>query len=212
MTSSVRPARAEDADFLAWAILTAGRAHLGLGWYDISLGGTEAGRLGILRRLVQGERSWWRYDRWLVAEVDGAPAGALAAFGSGLFETSETAMARVLGGLGWTPAQIADVWRRGAYVFTCTVNPPPGELWTIENVAVRPEHRGQGIAGQLLAAALERGRAEGFDEAQISFVIGNLPAEQAYAKAGFRPADERCHPAFEAACGAPGLKRFTRAL
>jgi GNAT superfamily N-acetyltransferase len=212
MTTRVRLARPEDADFLAWSILSAGRAHLPLGWYDIALGGTEPERLEILRRLVRGERSWWRYDRWLVAEVDGTPAGALAAFGSGLFDSSETAMAAALGGLGWTPAQIADVWRRGAYVFTCTTGPTPRELWTVENVAVRPEYRGKGIAGLLIAAALERGRAEGFDQAQISFVIGNQPAEQAYAKAGFRPSDERRHPAFEAAAGAPGLKRWLREL
>jgi GNAT superfamily N-acetyltransferase len=212
MAVTVRPGRAEDADFLAWAILTAGRAHLELGWYDIALGGTEAGRLEILRRLVQGERSWWRYDRWLVAEVDGTPAGALAAFGSGLFDTSERAMAATLGGLGWTSAEIAEVWRRGAYVFTCTSGQAPGELWTIENVAVRPEYRGRGLAAVLIAAALERGGGEGFKQAQISFVIGNMAAERAYARAGFRPAEERRHPAFEAAAGAPGLKRWMQAL
>jgi translation initiation factor 4G len=212
MAVRVRRARAEDAPFLAWAVLAAGRAHLELGWYDVALGGGEAERLEILRRLVLGQTSWWRYDRWLVAEVDGAPAGALAAFGSGLFDTSETAMAEVLQGLGWPAARIAEVWRRGAYVFTCTMGPPPSEVWTIENVAVRAEHRGRGVAGALIAKALELGRAQGFDKAQISFVIGNRPAERAYAKAGFRPSGERRHPAFEAAVGAPGLKRWVQEL
>ncbi|HEY5409618.1 MAG TPA: GNAT family N-acetyltransferase [Caulobacteraceae bacterium] len=213
MAALIRSARPEDAPFLAWCILVAGRAHLRRGWYDIALGLGEAGCLEALTRLVLTEApSWWRYDRWLVAEIDGAPAAGLAAFGANAFVASETALSQALSGLGWGPAQIGEVWRRGAYVFSCTMSPEDHEVWVIENVAVRPERRGQGLVGQLIARALELGRAEGFADAQISFVIGNAPAERAYARAGFGPIEERRHPDFEAAAGSPGLKRFGRAL
>ncbi len=213
MALGLRFARADDADLLAWTILTAGRAHLQRGWYDIAFGLPEAQCLGLLRRLVVAETpSWWRYDRWLVAEADGVPAGALAVFASGAFASSEPALAETLRDLGWTDADIAQVWARGAYVFSCAMAPAEREAWTIENVAVRPEHRGKGVAGRLIANALELGRSQGFAEAQISFVIGNQAAERAYAKAGFRPAEERRSPEFQAAVGAPGLKRFTQPL
>ena len=209
----IRPARREDAPFLAWCVLAAGRAHLQRGWYDIALGLDEQGCLGALTRLVSTDTpSWWRYDRWLVAEVEGAPAAGLAAFGSAAFADSEAAMTEALGGVGWSADQIGQVWMRGAYVFSCTSPPDDKEAWVIENVACRPEHRGKGLVGALIARALEQGRRQGFPEAQISFVIGNHPAERAYAKAGFQPVEERRHPDFEAAVGSPGLKRWGQRL
>ena len=213
MAPVIRPARREDARFLAWCILAAGRAHLQRGWYDIALDLDEEGLADALARLVSTDTSsWWRYDRWLVAEVDGAPAAGLAAFGASAFAESEAAMTEALGGMGWSGDQIGQVWLRGAYVFSCTSPPDDKEAWVIENVACRPEHRGKGLTPALIAHALELGRRQGFPEAQISFVIGNEPAERAYAKAGFTLVEERRHPDFEAAVGAPGLKRYGQRL
>ena len=213
MAPVIRPARREDAPFLAWCILAAGRAHLERGWYDIALGLDQERSLQALTRLVTTDTpSWWRFDHWLVAEVDGAPAAGLAAFGAAAFAGSEAAMTEALGGAGWNADQIGQVWLRGAYVFSCTSPPDDHEAWVIENVACRPEHRGEGLVGALIARALEQGRRQGFSEAQISFVIGNEPAERAYAKAGFEPFEERRHPDFEAAVGSPGLKRWGQRL
>jgi translation initiation factor 4G len=213
MSARVRQATAADAPFLAWAMLAAGRGHLERGWYDIALDMPETDSLEVLSRLVLTRTaSWWRFDRFLVAEADGAPAAALSGFGSDDYEGSEAAMAEAARDLGWSPGEVAAVWARGAYVFSCTSPTETGETWTLENVATLEGYRGQGLAGRLIDAALERGAEAGFEEAQISFLIGNAPAERAYAKAGFRPADERRHPDFEAAVGSPGLKRFTRGL
>ena len=208
MAVTVRQARQDDAPFLAWCILAAGRAHLDRGWYDIALGLDELGCLGALERLVQTRTpSWWRFDHWLVAEVDGRPAAGLAAFGSSAFAASEPAMSEALTGLGWTGSEVGQVWGRGAYIFSCALAPEDHEVWVIENVAVRPEHRGEGLSDALLAEALRVGRARGFEDAQISFVIGNEAAERAYARAGFELLEEKRHPDFEAAVGAPGLRR-----
>ena len=214
MAPVIRTARPEDAPFLAWCILTAGRAHLARGWYDISLGLDDPGCFAALIQLVLTETpSWWRWDRWLVAEADGEPAAGLAAFGSSAFMTSEAALTEALSGLGWTLDQIGEVWRRGAYVFSCTASAGDDhEAWVIENVACRPEHRGQGLVAVLLKRALELGRAQRFPDAQISFVIGNAAAERAYSRAGFKLIEERRHADFQAAVGAPGLKRFGQAL
>ena len=209
MALEVRPAHQGDAAFLAWCILAAGRAHLDRGWYDIALGLDEPGCLDALNRLVLTRApSWWRYDRWLVAERDGALAGGCAAFGSSEFAQSEPAISEATQSLGWTTDDVGEVWRRGAYVFSCAFTPEDHETWVIENVAVRPEHRGHGVAPALLERAFAVGRGRGFRDAQISFVIGNAPAERAYSKAGFRFVEERRHPDFQAAVGAPGLMRY----
>ena len=213
--TSVRPARPEDAGFLAWAMLTAGRGHLSRGWYDIAFNLPEAQSLDVLSRLVLTKApSWWRYDRFLVVEADGRLAGALSGFGASEYEGSEAALREAVADLGWSADDLSAVWIRGAYVFSCTMSlgEDEGEAWTIENVATHRDFRGRGVAGLLIAAALERGRQAGFDSAQISFLIGNDAAERAYAKAGFVLAEERRHRDFKAAVGTPGLKRFVQAI
>ena len=64
----------------------------------------------------------------------------------------------------------------------------------------------------LVENELDVARAAGFKRAQVSFFIGNTPAERAYAKAGFTFAEERRSADFEAAMGTPGTIRFARDL
>ncbi len=213
MDAVVRAARPGDAGFLAWAVLTAGRAHLARGWYDVALGLPEPEVLRLLERLVTTVTpSFWRHENVLVAEVDGQPVAALSAFGSTSgWGDAQGALAEAAAPLGWSADDLANVWIRGAYVFSCTFAPQE-DVWVIENVAVAPSVRGMGVAGRLLEAAFDRGRGRGFRQAQITFQIGNAPAERAYAKAGFRLSEEKRHPDFEAVSGSPGLRRFVRAL
>jgi len=213
MNIRIRPARTDDADFLSWAILAATRSHRQKGWFDIVLDRPEDGCLEYLRRLtLTATRSWWHYSRFHIAEADGRPAATLCAFRAGDgYPLSQPAMVEVAQGLALSEHAQATMWRRGAYLFTCVME-SSDDLWTIENVATLPAHRGRGLAGTLIEHALEEGRQKGFGEAQITFLIGNEAAERAYAKAGFAFAAEKRHPDFAAAVGAPGLRRFVRRL
>ena len=103
------------------------------------------------------------------------------------------------------------IFRRGAYTADCWVQGGDGD-WLIEHVATLPAHRGRGLVQALIAHALAAGKAAGFARASISFLIGNEPAERCYAKAGFAFAEEKRDPAFEAITGAPGFRRFARAI
>ena len=208
-----RSAEETDATFLAWAILTAARSHREKGWFDIVLNRPETDCLEYLRRLtLVSTRSWWHYSRFRVAEVEGRAAAALCAFRAGDgYPLSQAAMAEVARSLAWSDDEQDAMWPRGAYMFTCILE-PDDDAWTIENVATLPVHRGRGLARALLGEALEEGRAKGFTRAQITFLIGNEPAERTYAGAGFTFDDERRHPDFEAAVGSPGLRRFVREL
>lgn len=64
----------------------------------------------------------------------------------------------------------------------------------------------------LIGRALADGKAAGFAQASISFVIGNEAAERCYAQAGFSFAEEKRDTAFEALTGAPGFRRFARGM
>jgi translation initiation factor 4G len=213
MNIRTRLAQTSDATFLAWIILTAARSHREKGWFDIVLSRPESECLAYLRQLtLTSTRSWWHYSRFRVAEVDGRAAAALCAFRAGDgYPLSQAAMVEVARSLAWSDDEQNAMWSRGAYMFTCIME-SDDNLWTIENVATLPAHRGRGLGHALLEEALAEGRAKGFTRAQITFLIGNDPAERLYAGAGFTFDDERRHPDFEAAVGAPGLRRFVRAL
>jgi GNAT superfamily N-acetyltransferase len=213
MAHSIRPARDDDANFLAWAILIAARSHLAEGWFDIALEGSEGARLDYLRRLtLNPTRSWWHFSRFLVAEQDGIPVGALSVFRAGdAYPLSQQAMAKVARELGWNDAAQQAMWQRGAYIFACT-SESDDDAWAIENVATLPSYRGRGIAGALLGHAVAEAERNGARRVQITFYIGNEAAERAYAKAGFKFHDEKRNADFEAATGAPGLRRYVRDL
>jgi translation initiation factor 4G len=121
------------------------------------------------------------------------------------------AIAEVGAATGLTPSELEAIRRRGAYVRNCWVQGGEGD-WMIEHVATDPAYRGRGLVQALIAQALDKGRAAGFHRATISFLIGNEPAERAYAKAGFAFAEEKRDPAFEALIGAPGFRMFARAI
>jgi ribosomal protein S18 acetylase RimI-like enzyme len=211
---AIRWASREDAGFLAWAILAATRSHLKKGWFEIVLDKSEPFCLNYLRALTRTPSpSWWHYSRFLVAEVNGTPAAALAAFRAGDgYPLSQAAMSEVAQSLGVTDAEQTAMWQRGAYIFTCTIDAGHDDDWAIENVATLPEYRGRRLATRLLERALDEGRRAGFHQARIPVMIGNESAERAYFKVGFRVAAEKRDPTFETASGSPGLRLLTRQL
>jgi ribosomal protein S18 acetylase RimI-like enzyme len=209
----IRMAGPRDAEFLAWAILTASRGHLPKGWFDIALARSETECLEFLKRLTTSStRSWWHYSRFFVAEADAHPVAALCAFRAGdAYPLSQAALTETAEALGFTREEQTALWQRGSYLFTCTTA-TNADAWTIDNVATLPHDRRQGHTASLLAVALEAGRTRRIREAQITLCIGNDIAQRAYERIGFRPTDEQRHEDFAAATGAPGMRRLVRIL
>src|SRR5437868_15242375 len=113
----IRRATPADAPLLAWAILAATRSHLGKGWFDLVLNQPEPTCLEYLRDLtLTAAPSWWHYSRCFVAEVNGTPAAALAAFRAGeAYPLSQAAMSEVARSRAITDAEQSAMWQRGAY-------------------------------------------------------------------------------------------------
>ena len=81
-------------------------------------------------------------------------------------------------------------WRNGELAgFICTWL-VAGEV-QIQNVATAPTFRRQGVAARLLALALERCRASGFEAAWLEVRAGNAAAIALYHRFGFREATRR---------------------
>jgi len=210
---TIRRATADDADFIAWTILTAQRGHRPRGWFDIALGWPEP-RVAAFVKSIAIHRlvSWWHVSTFWIAEIDGAPAAALCGVPSaGSLAAAIAVVQASLDDFGIDPSEQAAIDRRGAYVDSCLM-PGDDADWIVEHVAVDPRHRGRGLMQDLLAHAFAAGAAAGHRRASIMFYIGNDPAERCYAKAGFSFADERRDAGFEALTGAPGFRRFARAI
>ena len=212
MPITIRPATPNDAPFLGWACFEAARSQLNRGWFEIVLQRDEAFCIQFATYLTLAKAvSWWHWTLFHVAEVDGVLASAMCGFGDdGVYRESHAAMAEAGDKMGIPKSEQAQFWPRGKFI----VSPATGEdgAWTIENVATKPEFRGSGVTSALLEAELGIARTAGFKRAQISFFVGNDRAEKTYAKAGFRFAEEKHAPDFEAALGIPGVRRFARNL
>src|SRR3954468_19372187 len=183
------------------------------GWFDIALGWPEPDCLRFMERVATAQRhSWWHVSQFIIAEVKGEPAAALCAMpAAGTGAAARSAIEETANKAGLTASDLAAIFRRGAYAENCWVQGGEGE-WLIEHIASRPAHRGRGLVQALIGHALAAGQAAGYKRASISFLIGNEAAERCYAKAGFAFAEEKRDPAFEALTGAPGFRRFVRAI
>jgi GNAT superfamily N-acetyltransferase len=210
---TIRRATPDDADFIAWTILAAQRGHRPRGWFDIALDWPEQLSRAFVRRIALAQsRSWWHTSHFLIAEADGRPAAALCALpANGSGKDAQAAIAEVANAAELGTSEMQAIWQRGAYSRTCWTT-GDDDNWLIEHVAAEPAHRGRGLMQALLEHALSAGKAAGYRRACIVFYIGNDAAERCYAKAGFTFAEEKRDSEFEALTGAPGFRRFERAI
>jgi ribosomal protein S18 acetylase RimI-like enzyme len=210
---TIRPARPDDAGFIARNILSAQRGPFPRGWFDIALGWPEPEVLAFVERIATAKnQSCWHCSQFIIAEVEGEAAAALCALpAAGVGAAARSAFADVAGSSGLDAAELAAIFQRSAYTANCWVQGGDGD-WMVEHVATLPAYRGRGLVQALIEHALDAGKAAGFRRASISFLIGNEAAERCYAKAGFAFAAEKRDPAFEALTGAPGFRMFVRAI
>jgi ribosomal protein S18 acetylase RimI-like enzyme len=207
-------ARREQAEFLAWVMLTAHKSHLERGLWDFVVGGSEAERLRYLQALALTEQAHWaHYSTFIVAEVEGRPASALC----GYFEAEHgtpslvKAIPEANGVVGRTEDETAAGWQRAGSIILVAPEHAPG-VWIVENVATLPEYRRRGLVDRLLVEIIDKGRDRGATVADIGVLIGNDPAQRAYEKAGFEVTGEKRHPEFEAVYKCPGIRALSRML
>ncbi len=209
---AVVPATPDHSAFLAQVVLAASRSQLARGPFDVALRLDDRDVLDILEWMTLSELvSNCHFTKFLVAEIDGEPAGALAAF-----DAAETdllplgaALSDAYSGLGHDETGLAEVMNRIEALRRCLPTAVPG-TWTVEWVAVDAVHRRRGICAALMRAILAKGAARGLREAQISTYTGNDAAIKTYERAGFRIESERRDPQFSAVLGVPGMITMLR--
>jgi ribosomal protein S18 acetylase RimI-like enzyme len=210
---AIRPARSEDACFLSWVMLTAGRAHVQRGIWEVILGETEGKCLAFLEVLALTEKPHlFHHSCYLIAEAGGRPVAALGGYDPRAL--GYRALRKVLPevfekmGMAFAEQRVDD---RSAEVLGCIPDEVEG-AWVIDSVATLPEFRRRGIVSRLLEEMIAIGRKQGFRRAQVNIYIGNTAAQRAYEKHGFNVLDEKRNPVFEEKIGSPGMVRLVRDL
>ena len=214
MNIDIRSAKKDDAPFLAWVMLTAGRSHLRYGIWDHYIGGTEDDCLSFLGLVASTQRPHlFHYSTFIVAEIDGQKAGALSGYDPKILgmKAFMQALPEVFQKVGWSQDEQDAAVKRYLPWMTCMPDDTEG-AWIVESVAARPEHRRKGVVNALLAEILNRGRESGYKRVQIGVLINNTPARRAYEKSGFTFVGEKKDPTFEATFGTPGITKLLRDL
>lgn len=211
---SIVPATVDHSTFLATVVLSASRSQLRQGPFDLALRVGEEEVLNILEWMVLSDCiSTCHYSKFLVAEVDGEPIGALAAFDpadEGLLPMG-AALADAYTGLGYDEAELPAVMARVEAMNSCISPSSPGS-WTIEWVAVENAYRGLGVCGRLLGEILDIGAERNLRTSQVSTYLGNDRALSAYKGAGFQIETKRRDREFENLLGVPGMVTMRREL
>lgn len=210
MSIETRAAEAEDAPFLAWVMQEAARSHLDKGIWDHLFPQSEEERLEILAAIATTEKPHFaHHSRFRVLEVDGDAASALSAYENAEFgsEPLNAAIAQVLLARGWSVEEMLAMGERTAS-FETLGYPNPDGVWIVEWVATKPAFRGRSLVRRLLNEIIDQGRSEGFERAQIGYLLGNVRAKSAYEGVGFGWVEDYTHPDFERDYGVPGLARM----
>ena len=213
MDIRTRPARIDDTGFLAWVILTAGRAHVKRGIWEVILGEGERKCLAFLELLARTETPHlFHHACYRVAETKGRTVAGLGGYDPVVmgYPALQRALPEVFRKSGLS---VADGARKASppRILECL----PGVIegaWVIDSVATVPRFRRKGVAGRLLEEMLEKGRQQGFRQAQINIYIGNEAARRVYEIHGFTVLDEKRDPYFETQIGSPGMARLFREL
>ncbi|HEY9888243.1 MAG TPA: GNAT family N-acetyltransferase [Candidatus Obscuribacterales bacterium] len=137
--------------------------------------------------------NWGNVSDFVILEQQGQPVAAAAGYTPNWEDYTPLRLSRlgaIAQTLGWSPATTALFRDRYVALFGGDLRPfflTPQAPWIIENVAVLPAARGQGLGKILLKAVLEEGRSQRHAHAGIMAINGNDRARRTYESVGFKP-------------------------
>ena len=211
----IRHATPQDAAILAKIILLAGRAHVKKGIWEVVLNDTaEECEVFLRHLLITVKPHLFHYSCYLIAEVAGiGPVGGLGGYDPRVsgYQALQQVIPEVYEKLSLSKQALRDAQERASRILACLPEEIDG-AWTIDSVAVIPEHREKGAAEMLLHKILEKGKRKGYLKAQVNMYIGNEPALNLYNKFDFKIIEENRDTYFEENIGAPGMLSLIKYL
>lgn len=184
---TLRPATPEDASAAAPLIREAGPAL-----FDRVFGPRPADAVHFFERLFARSDVPFSYQSALVAVLEGEVVGLALAAPAWARRQNSWRMLYLLPryrGL-WAPLRLLPVVR----AFWSATTPPPREAYYLSILAVRPDKRGHGIGGLLLAAVGRDAAGAGCPMVCLHAELDNVAARRFYARHGYRVTSEHRTP------------------
>src|SRR5688500_14586419 len=152
----------------------AATSHLDRCVWDALLGTRPEETRAVLTSLATSStRHWCHLDRFLVAVVDSEPVAAASSYDPAT-EGNDALAEAVLDALAPSAPssdRLEAILERADILDGCTPKPYPG-AWAIENVAVLPPYRSQGLVDELFDAIIADVRRRGREHVQIMCLEG----------------------------------------
>jgi ribosomal protein S18 acetylase RimI-like enzyme len=209
---TVRPAEERDVELLVWAMLEAATSHLDRCVWDSLLGTRPEETRAVLASVsTSSTPHWCHLDRFLVAEIDGTPVAAASSYDPAT-EGNDPLAAAVLEALAPSAPsgdRLQAIVERAGVLDDCTPK-PYADAWAIENVAVLPAYRSQGLVDALFGAIIAEARRRGREHVQIMCLEGNVRARRAWERNGFEVRASHRSRSFEELYGCGGLELLVR--
>lgn len=201
----IRAATIDDVPFIAWAILESSRAGKKQGVFDLIF--SPAGDVTkALETLIQHEiKTICHYSNFLIAEVDGEPAGTLCGYDG--YRLSWDKMSEALEKMGCQ----GDYKERIASYLLCESEAEKNTL-VLDFMITKDQYRGLGVVKELVKKVLLNARLKGFRRAQTNIEIGSVETQLAYEKMGFTAKEEKRSDYYLEDFGRAGITRYVMDL
>jgi len=190
----VRPARASDREFLIEAILEAEKSGSDRIPYCAIFSLDEAELRALLASILDEDFTGQELciSGFQIGEVEGKPAGAACGWVEGSGGMSSTLVKANLLQHFLDAERLAAARPHLERLAQLSLEREPGAI-QLESIYVRPDQRGLGLTGRILAEQIRvlQAEAPGAEKAQIILMKGNDRALRAYRKLGFAVTRER---------------------
>lgn len=201
----IRAATIDDVPFIAWAILESSRAGKKQGVFDLIFSPAED-ITKALEALIQHDiKTICHYSNFLIAEVDGEPAGTLCGYDG--HKLSWDKMSEALTQMGCQ----GDYKERIASYLLCESEVEKNTL-VLDFMITKEKYRGLGVVKELVKKVLLNARLKGFRRAPTNIEIGSIETQLAYEKMGFTAKEEKRSDYYLEDFGRAGITRYVMEL
>ncbi len=185
MDSIIRPARPEDAEYLAPLVYSSGPAAFDY----VFKHRTDVDAIEFLTRALRTPEGEFGYACHWAVELGGEVVGAGAGFtGEHPIGYMISALKRILGTYGIVSG--AGVIVRGLRMENM-VKPPKGAQYCVAHLGIRPDLRGKGLGDRLIRHLIDQAKRESRRLAVLDVSVENPRAQTLYERLGFAVTAER---------------------
>jgi hypothetical protein len=203
MAIAIRKAVEADADLVAWAMKESSRSGKPRGLFDLLFAPKDEHELhDRLKSLALTQtKSYCHITNFLIAEINGEPAGVLCGYEPRI--ATHEIFAKALEELG-----CSEEYRERIAAYLLCEPEVDRQTWVLDFMEEKPGFDSIEVLKELIQKSLLTARLKGYRKAQTMVEIGSVESTMVYQKLGFVFKDEKRSEYYQEVFGRPGIKRL----